>query len=64
MSRTDVIKRAVCALLDARRAELDAAADLYELTLELKFDGETWEPRSMIDHITRERRRQPRTKTA
>ena len=55
MTRTDAILRAVRVLLEARRAELDAAQDLRGLELSLKFSPQCLEPRTVIDRIERER---------
>lgn len=58
MTRTDAIIRSVVALLESRRRELDAATDLVAVDLELRFSPECLEPRTVIDQIRRERRRE------
>lgn len=60
MTRTDAIIRHVTALLESRRRELDAATDLAAIELDLKFSPGCLEPRTVIDRIQRERRREPR----
>lgn len=57
MTRTDAILRAIRVLLDARRTELDAMADIRGLILDLKFAPEILEPRTIIDRVERERRK-------
>lgn len=60
MTRTDAILKAIQALLDARRAQLDAASDIRGLILDIKFSPDCLEPRTVIDILERERRTVPR----
>jgi hypothetical protein len=58
MTRTDAILHALRKRLDARRAELDAAADLRHLVIELRFTpGERVTPYEVVDRIERGEKR-------
>jgi len=55
MSRTDEIKRALALLIEARRAELDAADDLSKLEVRLFFSPRCDRPREVEMQIGRKR---------
>jgi hypothetical protein len=54
MSRTDAILEAVRVIVEARRAELDAAQDLRALTIAIKIAPGRWRPRLAVLQLERE----------
>jgi hypothetical protein len=60
MTRTGAILLGIQRLLETRRRELDAASDLRNLVLDLKFEPGMIEPLAIVDRIERETARPDR----
>lgn len=60
MTRSRAIAEALQRWVRDVATELDAAGELREITLQLKFSPGHLEPRALIDHISRERRKTTR----
>lgn len=54
MSRTDVMLEAIRAVVEARRAEIDAAQDLRAVVLDIKLRPGVWTPRAVVVNLERE----------
>ena len=48
MTRTEAIRQAVLAVLEAKREELNAADDLRSLVIDLKFRTGHYKPRTVV----------------
>lgn len=54
MSRTDVVIDALKAVVEARRAEIDAAQDLRAINLDVRLKPGAWTPRAVVLNLERE----------
>lgn len=54
MTRTDAICEAIRRVVEARRAEIDAAVDLRAVTIDVKIPTGGWKPRAVILQLERE----------